>query len=65
MEQINTLVNAAREKKITEEDFLFHQQICRELDETRKKTQDPLYQWLTEDEFWQRVNEGVKKATAI
>ena len=61
MHEINSLVAAAREKKITEEEFLFHQQICRELDETWAKTREPGYQWLTEEAFW----DGIKKATGI
>ena len=61
MQEMNSLVAAAREKKITEEEFLFHQRICRELDEAWEEMQKPGAKWLTEEEFWA----GVKKATSL
>ena len=61
MHEMNSLVAAAREKKITEEEFLFHQQICRELDEAWEEMQKPGAKWLTEEEFW----DGVKKAISL
>ena len=58
MNEMNSLIEAVKNNKITEQEFLYHQAICRALDESWEKTRDPNYKWLTEEEFW----EGVGKA---
>jgi len=58
MYQMNTTTTAAEKKAIAKEEYLLHQSICRDLDETWEKMHLPGAKWLTKDEFWKKVKEA-------
>ena len=52
MYQTNTQA-IPQQNTMTKEEFLFHQSICRALEEVEINSQDPSYEWLTLEEFWE------------